>query len=197
MFDWITGFIQSAGYLGVALLMFAENVFPPIPSELIMPLGGFAAARGDMNLGLVICAGLVGSLLGAVLWYYIGKLVGCDRLKRWSSRHGRWLTLSPDDIDRTSAWFLRHGGKAVFVGRMVPTIRTLISIPAGIAVMAMPRFMLYSTIGTAVWTTALAVAGYLLEDQYEEISRYLNPVSTAVFAVLVFAYVYRVVTFDR
>src|SRR3546814_7553399 len=107
MFDWITGLVEDGGYLGVAALMLAENLFPPIPSELIMPLAGFAAARGDLNIILVVASGAAGSLLGAVFWYAVGCWLGSERLKRWAGRHGRWLTLAPDDIDKAVAWFDR------------------------------------------------------------------------------------------
>jgi membrane protein DedA with SNARE-associated domain len=197
MFDWITNAVQQSGYVGILLLMFGENVFPPIPSELIMPLAGFTAARGELNAALVLVAGTAGSLLGALLWYYIGKWVGCDRLKRWAARHGRWLTIAPGDVDTAYAWFHRHGGKAVFVGRLIPAVRTVISVPAGITEMPLPRFLAYTTAGTALWTGFLAGAGYLLQDQYTQVADYVNPVSNAVVGLIVLYYIYRVVTFRR
>ncbi len=197
MFDWITGIMGDLGYFGIAFLMFAENVFPPIPSELIMPLAGFSAASGEMSLFLVIVAGSIGSLAGAVFWYYVGALVGERRLKRWSERHGRWLTLSPDEVDEASAWFARHGGKAVFFGRLVPAVRTLISVPAGISAMPMGRFLAYSTAGTILWTTFLALAGYFLESQYAAVEGWVNPVSNVVVIGLLAWYVWRVATFGR
>lgn len=197
MFDWITSALEHTGYLGIALLMFAENLFPPIPSELIMPLAGFDAARGDMSLIGVIVSGSIGSLAGAVFWYYVGRWLGCDRIKRLAARHGRWVTLAPEDVDRAADWFRRHSGKAVFIGRLVPTIRTLISIPAGIAEMNMGRFLLYSSLGTALWTAFLAGAGYVLRDQYTRIGDYVNPVSNVIVALIVVAYLYRVATFRR
>ena len=165
MFDWVTGLVEDGGYLGVAALMFAENLFPPIPSEFIMPLAGFAAARGDQHLALTIAAGAAGSLAGALFWYAVGRWLGAERLKRWAERHGRWLTLTPDDIDRSCAWFNRHCGKAVFLGRLIPAVRTLISVPAGIAGMGLGRFLLYSALGTLIWTGFLAVLGFLLAEQ--------------------------------
>jgi membrane protein DedA with SNARE-associated domain len=195
MFDWITGFVVRSGYVGVLLLMLAENVVPPIPSELIMPLAGFTAARGQLSLVLVILAGTAGSLLGAVLWYYVGRRLGSERLKRLTARHGRWLTLSPDDVDRADDWFRRHGARAVFFGRLIPTVRTLISVPAGIAGMPLPRFLAWSVLGTGLWTALLAGAGYLLQSQYERVSDYLNPVSTVVVVLIIGWYLYRVVTF--
>jgi membrane protein DedA with SNARE-associated domain len=195
MFDWITGLVVRGGYAGVLLLMLAENVVPPIPSELIMPLAGFTAARGQLSLVLVILAGTAGSLLGAVLWYYVGKRLGLERLKHLAAQHGRWVTLSPDDVDRADGWFRRHGSRAVFFGRLIPTVRTLISVPAGIAGMPLPSFLAWSTFGTSLWTALLAGAGYLLQSQYGRVSDYLNLVSTAVVVLIVGWYLYRVVTF--
>jgi membrane protein DedA with SNARE-associated domain len=195
VFDWIVNVVQQTGYLGIALLMLAENVFPPMPSELIMPLAGFTAAQGQLNIVLVILAGTVGSILGALFWYYIGLRFGCARFKRWSARHGRWLTMTPEDVDQAVGWFERHGGAAVLVGRLVPTVRTLISVPAGMVRMPMGRFLLYSSLGTAAWTAILAGAGYLLESQYQKVADYVNPVSNAVFGLILVWYLYRVVTF--
>jgi membrane protein DedA with SNARE-associated domain len=195
MFDWITGFVVRSGYAGVLLLMLAENVVPPIPSELIMPLAGFTAARGHLSLPLVVLAGTAGSLLGAVFWYYVGKRFGLERLKHLAARHGRWVTLSPDDVDRADHWFGRRGARAVFFGRLIPTVRTLISVPAGIAAMPLPQFLAWSVLGTSLWTSLLAGAGYLLQSQYNRVADYLNPVSTLVVVLIVGWYVYRVVTF--
>lgn len=197
MFDWIVGLLKETGYFGIAFLMFAENVFPPIPSELIMPFAGFTAASHEINLYVAILAGSVGSLLGAILWYYIGVFIGADRLKRFAMRHGRWLTLTPGDIDEACKWFNRHCGKAVFFGRLVPAVRTFISVPAGIAGMPLGKFLVYTTAGTVLWTALLAVAGYLLESQYEKVSEWLNPVSNLVIGILVLVYLYRVATFRR
>lgn len=197
MFDWLAGFVQQSGYFGVALLMFLENLFPPIPSELIMPLAGFNAARGHSSLLWVIVAGSLGSLAGALFWYAIGRWIGCPRLKRWSERHGRLLTLEPEEVDRAYDWFRRRGGLAVFLGRLMPAMRTLISVPAGMARMPLLPFLLYSTIGTLLWTSLLAGAGYLLESSYKAVSEYLNPVSTGVVVLLVAYYLFRVATFGR
>ena len=196
MFDWLMG-LQKMGVLGIALMMFAENVFPPIPSELIMPLAGFSAARGEGNLLIVIIAGSIGSLLGALLWYYIGQKIGAKTLKRWATKHGRWLTLSPREVEQSCAWFNRHGGKAVFIGRLIPAVRTLISVPAGIAGMPLGSFLLYSAAGTILWTALLATAGYFLESQYDKVAQWLNPISNVVIAIIVLGYLYRVIRFRR
>jgi membrane protein DedA with SNARE-associated domain len=195
MFDWITGVVEQTGYAGIALLMLAENVFPPVPSELIMPLAGFTAAKGELSVVGVVLSGVAGSLAGALLWYWIGCRLGMERLRRWTARHGRWLTLTPAELDQARDWFRRHCGKAVLIGRLVPAVRTLISVPAGIAGMGLPRFLLYSGIGTALWTALLTAAGYVLESRYQEVQGWLNPISNVILIGMALWYVYRVVTF--
>lgn len=172
--------------------MFLENVFPPIPSELIMPLAGFEAQRGGMSIVMVVLAGSVGSLAGATLWYYIGRWIGEDRLKQWAGRHGRLLTLRPSDVEKVDAWFDKHDEKAVLIGRLVPAVRTLISVPAGIFGMSLRRFLIYSSIGTIAWTTILALLGYLLGENYGAVKDYLDPVSNVIVAGIIVYYVYRV-----
>lgn len=162
-----------------------------------MPLAGFNAAKGEMSLLGVVVSGSLGSLAGAVFWYYVGRWLGCERIKRLAARHGRWATVSPDEIDRAAEWFRRHSGKAVFFGRLVPTIRTFISVPAGIAEMSLAKFLLYSTLGTVLWTAFLAGAGYFLRDQYEQIGTYMNPISNVIVVLILIAYFYRVATFRR
>lgn len=195
MFDSITDIVSQSGYLGIFVLMLAENVFPPIPSELIMPLAGFVAARGELDLVLVILSGTAGSVVGALPWYYAGALFGKDRLKRMANRFGRWMTVSPADIDMASDWFERHEGAAVFFGRLVPAIRTLISVPAGIVRMPMLPFLAYSTIGSLIWTTLLAMAGFLLESQYEVVEGYVDPLSKLVVLAVIAVYIYRFIRF--
>ncbi|MFW2588522.1 DedA family protein [Sagittula sp. SSi028] len=197
MFDWISGLVDQMGAFGVALLMFLENVFPPIPSELIMPLAGFNAARGDMSLIWVILSGSAGSLAGVYLWYWLARRVGFDRLCRLTHRHGRWLSISPDELDRADAWFDRHGGAAVLIGRLIPTVRTLISVPAGVRRMPRLWFLGLSAVGTLAWTSALTLAGYWLEGGYDKVQAWLNPVSTAVVVGLVAVYLWRVATYNK
>jgi membrane protein DedA with SNARE-associated domain len=193
MFEWIVGVVSSAGYIGVAALMALENLFPPIPSELIMPVAGFAAARGDLTITGVILAGTAGSVIGTLPWYWLGRRLGRRRIRHLAERHGRWLTISPDEVDRAHGWFERHGGKAVFFGRLIPAIRTLISVPAGIAAMPMGRYLAWSTLGSLIWTSLLALAGYVLESQYDLVAAYMDPVSKGVIALMVLTYLYRVV----
>ena len=194
MFEFIVNIVQQGSYGGVFLLMALENLFPPIPSELIMPLAGFAAARGDMNVVLVVLAGTLGSVIGALPWYYAGKRFGLDRIKRLASRHGRWMTVSPDDVDTAMHRFERHGRAVVFFGRLIPAIRTLISVPAGINRMHMAPFLTFSIAGSLLWTGVLTAAGYVLNSQYERVAEYLDPVSKGVLILIVGIYVYRLVT---
>ncbi len=177
MFEWVTSIISSFGYLGVALLTFLENLFPPIPSELIIPLAGFVAASGGMQLGWVIVVATAGSLAGASIWYEVGRRVGERRLRNWIDHHGAWLTLGDQDIDRAQQWFQRHDRRAVLIGRVVPGVRTLISLPAGFARMSRSTFLLFSAIGTAAWSAALAGAGVLLQANFAVVGDYINAVT--------------------
>lgn len=196
MADWVSSMVENYGAFGVALLMFLENVFPPIPSEVIMPLAGFSAARHG-GLVAIIIAGSIGSLLGLSVWYVAARLFGEERLKRLAERHGRWLTIEPKEIDKAKDWFGRWGGWAVLVGRLVPTVRTLISVPAGLARMNPATFLLFSAIGTTAWTAALALVGAALGQRYELVEGWINPVANVVLAGIVLLYVYRVITFRR
>ena len=193
----MTMVMDRSGLAGVALLMFLENVFPPIPSELIMPMAGFTAARSGHSILSVTAAGTFGSLAGALFWYWLGRRLGRARVKRLAERHGRWLTLSPPDVDRAVERFQRYGAAAVLIGRLLPALRSLISVPAGVARMPLHTFFFFSAIGSSLWTAMLAGAGYLLEDRYDEVAHYLNPVSNLVFAGIVLWYVWRVATFGR
>ncbi|WP_375450804.1 DedA family protein [uncultured Devosia sp.] len=194
MSEWIIGFVTQWGYLGIFLMMVAENIFPPIPSELIMPFAGFAAANGDLNVVGVVIAGVLGSLLGTFAWYAAARLLGLERFRRLCNRFGRFATISEDDIDKAVHWFARYGQWAVLLGRLVPAIRTLISVPAGLAAMPLWKFLIVSAIGTTIWTAFLTAAGYLLHEHYDAVAGWVDPVSTAVVAVAMVIYVWRFVT---
>jgi membrane protein DedA with SNARE-associated domain len=188
---WIESTMASAGNFGIALLMFAENIFPPIPSELIMPLAGFTAhtkPESGLTVSSVIIAGLVGTMLGTMPWYYLGVWLGEERLRSLADRYGKWVGMTGDDLDRANRWFYRHGNVAVFLGRLVPGLRTVISLPAGIARMRLAPFLAYSTLGSGIWISILTGAGYVLGKNYELVDEYLAPVSKVVVVVLVVAF---------
>jgi membrane protein DedA with SNARE-associated domain len=197
MTDWITGVLERLGYMGIALLMFAENLFPPIPSELIMPFAGFAAARGELDPFGVLAAGTLGAVSGAAPWYYAGRALGGERVARWADKHGRWLTMSGDEVRRSIEWFSRHCGKAVLLGRLAPAVRTLISLPAGIAEMSVPKFVVYTTLGSLLWNGALVTLGYKLGENYSRVAEYMDPVSKVVIGLIVLGYLYRAIRGNR
>lgn len=195
METFVQSMMEMLGSFGIGLLMFLENVFPPIPSELIMPLAGFVSAQGDMSIVVVIVAGSIGSLLGTLPWYYLGRGLGQAGVRRLAERYGRWLTMSPSDVDAATKRFKRHGNTSVLVGRLIPTVRTLISVPAGVANMPIGQFLLFSAVGTVTWTAALALAGFLLGRAYDTVQRFVGPVSTTILVILALVYLYRVVTY--
>ncbi len=191
MEDWIIRLVEWGHYWGVALLMLLETVFPPIPSEIIMTVAGVSSARGNMNLAGTIAAGTAGAMLGNWIWYWVAIKFGEARMNVFIDRYSRWLTLDWDEVERGQSLFRKHGSIIVLVARMLPTLRSLISIPAGLFGMTFRRFMIFSTIGTAGWTAALACAGYFLGSQFDDVEKWLGPVSTLVIAGIVLTYVWR------
>ena len=191
MFEWITSVVERLGYLGIATLTSLENVFPPIPSELIMPLAGFFSTNGELSLVGIVLAGTLGSLLGALPLYYAGKSLGEVRLRRWCERHGHWIGVSGKDLDRSRRWFDRHGAKTVLLCRIVPGIRSLISIPAGIAEMKLSLFVIYTAIGSALSSGLLALAGRALGANYEKVEHVIGPISTTIIVAIVLTIVVR------
>ena len=194
MANWIVRTIESTGYFGIVFLMFLENVFPPIPSEFIMPLAGFMASKEEQTLPGVVLAGTIGSVLGALALYYAGYFIGDRRLNRLIDKYGRWLTISLEDLERAKGWFAKHGRLAVLVCRLIPGIRSLISIPAGIARMPLVSFLFYTAIGSGFWTALLAYGGYVLGDKFQQVEKYLNPVSYVVLLAIALIYVKRLLS---
>jgi membrane protein DedA with SNARE-associated domain len=174
-----------AGYGAIFAAMFLENLFPPIPSELIMPLGGFYVRSGQLALVPVVLAGLLGTVLGALPWYGIGRLVNEERIEHWLDRHGRWLGISTQELRRSRQWFTRHGTALVFWGRLIPGIRTLISVPAGIELMPLVPFLIWTTAGSLIWTLLLTLAGYGLGEAYVNVEVWLDPVAKVIKVLLV------------
>lgn len=195
--DWITNLIDEHGYWALALLMFVENVFPPIPSELIMPFAGYVVAQGGIHPIGAVLSGSAGSLLGAFAWYGVGYWLGIERLKRFARKRGQWLTISESDVDKAQRWFERYGGAAVCIGRLIPAIRSVISAPAGIAHMNPFKFLLWSSIGTVAWTSVLTWLGYFLGKRFDQVEAWLTPITWAIILFAVGGYVYRLYRMQR
>ena len=191
MDDWIIRLVNDTGYWGVGFLMFLETVFPPVPSEVIMTVAGVSAARGNVNFGGVVASGTAGAMLGNYLWFLLAVKFGKERLQRFLEKYGRWLTFHWTDVERGQALFTKHGSIIVLVARMLPTFRSLISIPAGIFKMSHRRFLVFSAIGTAGWSAALAGAGYALGSQFADVEKILGPLSTVIIGLIVAGYFWR------
>lgn len=194
MTAWIIETITQLGYVGIFMLMLLEAVFPPIPSELIIPFAGFSAQQGDLDFFGVVLAASLGSLAGMVPWYLAGRLFGLGRIRALADRFGRWFTLNAEEIDLATGIFRRYGPLIVLFGRLLPIIRTLISVPAGLARMPVPMFVGFSLVGILVWNTLLTGGGYLLAEHYEAIEAWLDPLSYVVLGGVVIVYVWRLIT---
>ncbi|CAL9573541.1 DedA family protein [Streptomyces sp. enrichment culture] len=174
---WAVGLVETLGGPGAGLAIALENLFPPLPSEVVLPLTGFAAGQGVLSLASALFWTTLGSVVGAVVLYWLGRVFGRERL------HAVWARLplvKPSDLERTEAWFARHGTKAVFLGRMVPLFRSLISAPAGVERMPLPVFLVLTTLGSLVWNSVLVLAGYWLGDRWTTVGTYVGFVSKAV-----------------
>ena len=168
--NWAKDFVESAGYIGVFLMIVLENVFPPIPSEAILPLAGFLAGEGRFWLPAVILAATLGAVTGALILYYAAFWFGEKRVRWLINKYGKWFAISEGDLDKANDWFDRHGGAAVLICRLVPIMRSLVSLPAGLRRMNLTTFIVYTTIGSGLWNTILIVAGWWLGDNWEEVS---------------------------
>ncbi len=181
MIDIINGF----GYIGIAFLIAVENIFPPIPSEVILTFGGFLTTVSNMNVWGVILSATVGAVAGALVLYYLGRLLNAERLERlFESKLGRRLHLKKEDVRRAEGWFSKHGNKTVFFCRFIPLVRSLISIPAGTAKMQMGSFLLLTAAGTAIWNTVLVFLGKFAGDAWGNIANYVNVYSIIAVGVL-------------
>ncbi|MFB9235391.1 DedA family protein [Plantactinospora siamensis] len=181
---WVASVIDAIGPLGVALLVALENIVPPIPSEVVLAMAGYLARTGQGNVVLAALAATAGSLGGALLLYWLGRAVGEDRLKRWLDHVP---LVDADDLERADRWFDRHGSWAVLIGRLVPVVRSLISIPAGADRMPLPRFILLTTIGSGVWNSLLVGLGYALGSQWQQVEQYNSYLNWAIAAFFIAA----------
>jgi len=197
MTDWVIRLIDQTGYIGVFILMLAETIFPPIPSEVIMPIAGLAAARGSMTLPGVIASGTAGAMFGNMFWYLLARVIGMERFHPFINKYGRWLTMDWGDVLKAERLFGRYGAVFVGVGRVLPTIRSLVSVPAGLLRMRLSSFLIWSTVGTAGWSAGLAIAGYVLGRQFRDIETILGPLSAAIIAAIVLAYLWRQATWRK
>ncbi|MEO3946466.1 DedA family protein [Gorillibacterium sp. CAU 1737] len=195
MKDWITGFMEEYGYLGVMLMLAVENIFPPIPSEVILPFGGFMTTNSELTIPGVVIAATIGSLVGALVLYGIGRVLDVERLESLVDKYGRFLRVTRADIRKADAWFDRYGVWTVLFCRMIPLVRSLISIPAGMSGMKLGTFMIFTTIGTLGWNILLVSMGAALGANWESITGYMDVYSDVAYAfiavgVVAFAYLY-------
>ncbi|WP_432071550.1 DedA family protein [Streptomyces wuyuanensis] len=174
---WINSLMDTLGAPGAGIAVALENLFPPIPSEVILPLAGFASATGRMDLFAALLWTTLGSVVGALALYGVRAMLGRDRTVAIAAR---LPLVKVTDIERTEAWFARHGTKAVFFGRMIPVFRSLISVPAGIERMPLPVFLTLTTLGSALWNTAFVLAGYALGDNWTQVTGYIDAYSKVV-----------------
>ncbi|MGI5493508.1 DedA family protein [Microtetraspora malaysiensis] len=184
MTDWLIELMESLGAPGAGLAIALENLFPPLPSEVILPLAGFTASRGEMDLVSVLLWTTAGSVGGALALYWVGALLGRERTLALAARIP---LLKVSDIDKTEAWFLRHGRKTVFFGRMIPIFRSLISIPAGVERMPLGPFTLLTTVGSLIWNTIFVLAGYVLGENWSLVETYVNVGTNGVIALVLLA----------
>lgn len=184
MTDWITDVIDTLGWFGVAVLVALENVFPPIPSEAVLPLAGYVSGRGGPSLPVLVAASTAGSVVGGLILYGIAAGVGTARIHLFVVRYGRWFGVDEGELERAEGWFDRRGSVAVLVGRCVPLIRSLVSLPAGARRMPIGRFTVLTAAGSAVWNVALLTAGRLLGEQWERVGDVLGVVQWVVIGAI-------------
>jgi membrane protein DedA with SNARE-associated domain len=186
LIGWIGDVIAALGAIGVGVLTLAEVFFPPIPSEVVLPMAGYLASQDRLSLPAAVISATIGSTLGALLLYWIARKLGLDRV---NGLLGRIPLMEQEDLDRARAWFERHDRSSVLIGRMVPGVRSLISLPAGFERMPVVPFTLLTALGSAIWNTGLVAGGYLLGNQWQSIGRYSDWINFAVIAALVVAVV--------
>lgn len=197
MENWITNMMEQFGYWGILLLIALENVFPPIPSEVILTFGGFMTTYTNLTVVGVIAVATIGSIIGALILYGVGYLVNVDRLEQWVGKYGKYLRLKKEDIRRADAWFDRYGYWTVLFCRMIPLIRSLISIPAGMSKMKFGLFMLFTTIGTLIWNTILVSVGAAVGGNWEKIVEFMDVYSHIAYALIAIIGIAAVIWFLR
>ena len=181
---------QTLAYLTICLAMFLENIIPPIPSEIIMPLGGFFVYQQKLNFYILVFWGLFGTILGSLPWYYLGRLVNEKRLSNFLDKKGKYLGISSNDLIKSKRWFEKYGVSLVFWGRLVPGVRTLISVPAGIELMPLRKFLIWTTFGSFIWVALLTYAGFVFGENYPIIETYFDQIKVYVKPILIVIFLY-------
>ena len=198
--DLITKTVETNPYIAyfvISFAMFLENLIPPIPSEIIMPLGGFFVYTGDLNFYILIVSGLIGTVVGALPWYFLGKLLNEKKLSNFIDRKGKFVGISPKDLDKSRLWFEKYGVLLVFWGRLIPGIRTLISVPAGIELMPLRKFLIWTTLGSLIWVSLLSLAGYIFGENYRMIETYVDNLKVFIKPLLLIISVFFILKYLR
>ena len=197
MESWITSVMEQFGYVGIALLILLENVFPPIPSEVILTFGGFMTTKSELTIIGVVIASTIGSVVGAVILYWIGRILNVDRIERIIEKWGKYLRLTKEDVRKADAWFDKYGPWTVFFCRFIPLIRSLISVPAGMSVMNQWLFLLLTTLGTLFWNLVLVIVGAKVGDNWHQIVNYMDVYSNIMYAVIAIGIIVFIVWFIK
>ncbi|MGK9045577.1 DedA family protein [Mammaliicoccus vitulinus] len=197
MESWITSVMEQFGYVGIALLILLENVFPPIPSEVILTFGGFMTTKSELTIIGVVIASTIGSVVGAVILYWIGRILNVDRIERIIEKWGKYLRLTKEDVRKADAWFDKYGPWTVFFCRFIPLIRSLISVPAGMSGMNQWLFLLLTTLGTLIWNLVLVIVGAKVGDNWHQIVNYMDIYSNIMYAVIAIGIIVFIVWFIK
>ena len=196
--DYISKAVETnstIAYLTICFAMFLENIIPPIPSELIMPLGGFFVYQEKLNFFILVFWGLFGTIVGSIPWYYLGKLVNEKRISNFLDKRGKYIGITSNDLAKSKRWFDKYGVSLVFWGRLVPGIRTLISVPAGMELMPLKKFLIWTTLGSLIWVALLTYAGFVFGENYQNIETYLVQIKYIVKPVLILIFIYFFIKF--
>ena len=189
----------NLAYFVICFAMFLENIIPPIPSEIIMPLGGYFVYQGNLNFYILVIFGLIGTVLGALPWYYLGRFLNEKKLANFVDSKGKFIGISSRDLNKSKLWFDKYGVSLVFWGRLIPGIRTLISVPAGIELMPLKKFLVWTSLGSLIWVVLLTFLGYVLGENYKIIESYIDnfkvfikPIFIIISALLIFKYLKKI-----
>ena len=196
MVEWLKNFIETYEYIAIFFLMLIENIFPPIPSEVILPLSGAISYQKELNPLLALLSATIGSVAGVVFWYYVGLFLRRYKIEKFFKKYGIWISITYEEYIKSMNFFHRHSGKAVFLARMTPTFRTLISVPAGMVEMPFIKFLVWTSLGTAIWSAILFYLGYAFGSEYEQHMGVINIIGNASIALIVALYVIKVIKYQ-